>query len=109
MKKEMVLVGMSLKHAQWLGMAASVAGGCVAVSEAASDAVAALGWSGPQMIGLVPAGWLPSPDYTPLTATQIVKIKAVLNRNFSGWSGAARANDDYAATRKMLQISGEGE
>lgn len=104
-EKSLTLVGMTLAHAQWLGMAASVAGGCVCVSNAADDAVAHLGWMARfEMVGLVPTSWLPSPDYNELTPAEAEKIKSFLSRRFSGWSGAGQANEDYAATQKMLGL-----
>jgi hypothetical protein len=97
----MVLVGMSLKSAQWLGMAAAVAGGCVAVSDAGRDAASVVGHD---CIGRIPESWLPDASYAPLTAAQTEAVTALLSARCAGWSGAQRVNDDRAETRKLLAL-----
>lgn len=95
------LVGMTLKTAQWLGMAPSVLGGCVAVTEAGRDAASAVGYD---CVGLIPSAWLPDASYSLLTEAQIATIAALLLQSVSGWSGAARINADRAETAKMLAL-----
>ena len=99
---KIITVGMTLKHAQWLGMAAKVAGGLVATGEAGRDAAQVIGHD---CIGLVPESWtVSSADYAVLTAVQIEKITAFLAQKCSGWSGASRVNADRAETAQLLGI-----
>ena len=97
------MVGMTLKHAQWLGMAAKMAGGLVATGEAGRDAAQIVGHD---VIGLVPETWAAraASDYAILTAAQKAKISELLNTQRSGWSGAARVNQDRSETLAMLGL-----
>lgn len=94
-----ILVGLTLETAQWLGMAPSVAGGCVAVSESGSDAA---GLVGHDYIARIPTAWMADKDYTPLTEAQIDRISAYLDSRCRGWSGAGSINNDRARTKLML-------
>lgn len=99
-QNNLVLVGVSRKTAEWLGMAPAVAGGCIATSEAAGDAAQRIGYD---CIGLVPRSW--SGDYTPLTAEQISVVAEYLSRRCSGWRGAELVNIDRKQTAELLGVA----
>jgi len=96
------MVGMSLRQAKYLGMAPSVAGGCVAVGEEGRDCASLVGHD---YIGLIPEDWtLRDGAYSRLTAAQISRIKRHLTQRCDGWAGAARVNTERAQTLAMLGI-----
>ena len=96
------MVGMSLRQAKYLGMAPSVAGGCVAVGAEGLDAAEVVGHD---CIGIVPEDWaLRDGAYSRLTAAQISRIKRHLTQRCDGWAGAARVNTERAQTLAMLGI-----
>lgn len=99
--KALIFVGMGKTAAQWLGMAPSVIGGCVATSDAGRDAANVAGYD---CIGLVPERWLSSADYQPLSAEQITAVSIFLSVRVSGWSGAAAINADRRATAELLGL-----
>jgi len=96
------MVGMSLQQARYLGMAAHVAGGCVAVGEEGRDAASLVGHD---CIGLIPEAWaLCDSAYTRLTGAQISRIERHLTQRCDGWSGAERINTERAQTLVMLGL-----
>ena|SRR5271157_4216274 len=102
----MRLVGVTIKTAQWIGGAAEVAGGCVAVGDAGDEAVLAMGILGRgdiDYLAVVPDHWS-GPEYMPVNAEQRAAAARALSCIASGWSGAARVNLERAETRRMLGL-----
>jgi len=95
---------MSLSHARWLGNAAAVAGGCVAVNDEGREAAQIIGYD---CIGRVPESW-DDANYNLLTNDESERVRLYLSITCSGWSGAKRINQERKDCLKMLGFSPVG-